>query len=84
MEYKLKFPIKARDGKTLTSVTYRERVLVSDVMYVAEHATSAKVEGVWMVARLCGLDVSEIELMDLEDYNEIYTKVIEGKELGSG
>lgn len=83
MEHKLKYPIKTASGKTVSSVSVRKRPLVADVMYVAEHATNPKIEAVWMIARLCGLDVSEIEQMDLEDYNEIYGATLAGKEPSS-
>ncbi len=80
MQHTLKYSIKSFDGGMLSTVTYRERVKVADMMAVAESSKGRDgAEGPHLVARMCGLPVSVIEDMDMEDYNDLYAKIMSGK-----
>ena len=79
-KYTLKFPFKDAVGDLVREVTLRGRVKVGDIMYVAEHSPNEKLERMCLIGRMCGLDVTEMPEMDLEDYNAIANLVNAPKE----
>jgi hypothetical protein len=83
----LKFPFEDLTGEKRNQVTIKGRVKVGDMMAVASQMELAKAppsaENVYLIARMCGLDILEIERMDVEDFNTVVKRVLEGKTLAS-
>lgn len=82
----LKYPFKSSiTGDEIKAVNLRNegRVKVGDMMAVAAHMERDKMppstENVYLVARMCGLDVKEIEGMDAQDFTAIVHEIFKGK-----
>lgn len=82
MKFTLKKPIKRLDGSPLAVLDVRDDVLVSDLLFIAQHAKSDNpVEhNVVLISRLSGLDRLEVESLSMHDYNRLVGNVNDPKE----
>ncbi len=70
MIHELKRPFEGLHGR-ITAVTARDHLTVGDLLAGRRaSATDETVQSVAMVACVCGLDSSEINSMDLDDYGK--------------
>lgn len=82
--YTLKFPFKDLTDTEIKALKFRNdgRIKVGDLLRIAEQMDEAKAapssENAYLVARMCGLSLKEIEEMDVSDFNEV-VRLLQGK-----
>lgn len=81
MEYKLKYPIRDKDGHEYRKLDVRERIKAGDLLAIDDKELSDLETSLILMERLCGVSRELIEDMDAEDLAELGKRVGELKNL---
>ncbi len=69
---KLKTPIKNLEGEPLTVLKLRPYVTVGDLLTAQKvHGDSDTEQSIFLVSQVTGLDTSEVELLDANDFTKL-------------
>ena len=71
----LKYPIKSKDGSTITDITIKRRPKVRDLYRVREHSDNEARQAAFLVAILSDNTPEDIEEMDAADFAAISKEV---------
>jgi len=87
MEYKLKYPIRDKDGREYRKLDVRERIKAGDLLEIDDKENSDLENTIILMTRLCGVPREAIEDLDVEDLSDLGQKVsdlknIEARQVG--
>ncbi len=77
---KLSTPIKGIEGDEKKFIDIRTKVLVGDWRFSNKQAASAEDRMVYLVCRMAGLDMREVEQLTMADFHKLTEKIDLGAE----
>lgn len=77
---KLSTPIKGLEGEERKFIDIRTKVLVGDWRYSNKQSSNAEDRMVFLVARMAGLDLKEVEQLTMGDFHKLTEKIDLGAE----
>ena len=75
MEYKLKYPIKDKEGKEYHTLNVRERIKAGDILAIDDKEISDLETAFILIERLCSIPREAVEDLDAADLEDLGDKV---------